>query len=197
MGESSALYRSDILNGWKEISSYLRMGIRTAQRYEEFGLPVRRPAGRHTGSVMATKIQLDAWITARPIRHSSSGSGPRSSPTWADFKAGIAEMKRLRTEMMRLRSEAVVSLEALHARLAFMQRGSGEKSLRLPNAHVVRPCFGGPGSHLAGRRSLGMRADGSILSAVCSCVESDPKDFSSVIQVFADLAVDRDRYVFL
>jgi hypothetical protein len=127
--EMDALHRTDILSGWKEISNYLRMGVRTVQRYEEFGLPVRRPAGKRRGSVLATKTELDSWITARPIRQGfhSAGSSTGASPTWTDFKAGIAEMKRLRTEMMRLRTEAVMSLEALHARLTFMQGVSGEK----------------------------------------------------------------------
>lgn len=95
--EMNASDRTNILSGWKEISNYLRMGVRTVQRYEEFGLPVRRPAGRRRGSVIATKTELDIWITARPIRFGvcSFGSGAKAPPPWIDFKAGIAEMKRL------------------------------------------------------------------------------------------------------
>lgn len=115
--------RADILNGWKEISNYLRMGIRTVQRYEEFGLPVRRPAGRQRGSVLANKAELDAWIIARPIRDISRPSSLTTirSTAWTDFKAGIAEMRRLREEMIRLRADAVISLEALRGRVLFMQ----------------------------------------------------------------------------
>jgi hypothetical protein len=117
------LPRTDLLTGWKEISIYLRMGVRTVQRYEKFGLPVRRPAGGTRGSVIAAPVELDRWVTACPIGHAFclSVSRPETSPTWTDFKSGIAEMKRLRTEMMRLRTEAVLSLEALHARLVFLQ----------------------------------------------------------------------------
>ena len=58
-----------ILSGWKEIANYLGKGVRTVQRYEgELRLPVRRPAGRARGSVLATKLELDAWVTACPIR---------------------------------------------------------------------------------------------------------------------------------
>lgn len=124
--EIDAPLQREILNGWKEISNYLRMGIRTVQRYERFGLPVRRPTGKSRSAVLATKDELDSWITARPIRERfhSSPSSVRHSPTWEDFRAGLAEMKRLREEMARLRGEAVASLETLQGRLRFIdQRG--------------------------------------------------------------------------
>jgi hypothetical protein len=135
LAEINASDRVDILNGWKEISSYLRMGVRTVQRYEEFGLPVRRPGGRRRGSVFATKAELDAWIIARPARDISrlAGFTMRVSGEWADFKAGIAEMKRLRAEMIRLRTDAVASLENLRGRVLFIQGVTGGKLLEFPN----------------------------------------------------------------
>jgi hypothetical protein len=140
LAEINASDRADILNGWKEISTYLRMGVRTVQRYEEFGLPVRRPAGRQRGSVFATKVELDAWITARPVRDISRSSAVpmKRLSEWTDFKAGIAEMKRLRVEMIRLRTDAVASLEALRGRVLFMQGVTGGKFLDLPNAWLAR-----------------------------------------------------------
>lgn len=121
--ESNAVGRTNLLNGWKEISSFLRMGVRTVQRYEEFGLPVRRLAGKQRGSVIAEKSELDAWMTARPVR----GLAPqnpvplRQSPEWAGFRARLSEMKRLRVETERLRDEAVASLESLNRRVLLMQ----------------------------------------------------------------------------
>jgi hypothetical protein len=57
------------LSGWKDIASYLGKGVRTVQRYErDLALPVRRPAGKSTGSVVATRAELDAWVGASPIR---------------------------------------------------------------------------------------------------------------------------------
>ncbi|HEX6802564.1 MAG TPA: hypothetical protein VF133_02710 [Terriglobales bacterium] len=54
-----------ILSGWKEIASYLRKGVRTIQRYErEMGLPIHRPAGKSSGAVVATKTELDEWVTS-------------------------------------------------------------------------------------------------------------------------------------
>jgi hypothetical protein len=52
-----------ILNGWKEISSYLDRGVRTAQRWElQFGMPVHRPASRLRTAVVAFADELDEWL---------------------------------------------------------------------------------------------------------------------------------------
>jgi hypothetical protein len=105
------------LSGWKEIANYLGKGVRTVQRYERaLGLPVRRPAGNATGSVVATKPELDAWVAASPIRESfrltktESGAGSRTTKS---IMSGIEEMTRLREQMMALRSDMRTSVQAL------------------------------------------------------------------------------------
>lgn len=46
---------------WVERHRQIGNGVRTGQRYElELGLPVRRPAVKPTGSVIAVKSDLDA-----------------------------------------------------------------------------------------------------------------------------------------
>ena len=106
-----------ILSGWKEIANYLGKGVRTIQRYEcGLGLPIRRPAGRSMGPVIATKAEIDAWITARPIRE-----GFRLSLHRADNAAikglnqGVTELHRLREESAELRHEIRGAREALKA----------------------------------------------------------------------------------
>jgi hypothetical protein len=57
----------EILTGWKQIARHLGMGVRTVQRYERTSaLPIRRPTGKLNGSVIATKAELDAWVSASP-----------------------------------------------------------------------------------------------------------------------------------
>jgi len=57
--------RLEILSGWKEIANYLGKGVRTVQRYErDLGLPVHRLAGKPAGYVIATKSELDEWVTS-------------------------------------------------------------------------------------------------------------------------------------
>jgi len=54
-----------ILTGWKEISNHLRYGVRTLQRWERKGLPVRRVNQSPRSPVVADSDELDAWILHR------------------------------------------------------------------------------------------------------------------------------------
>ena len=61
-----------VFHGWKDIAHYLSIGVRTAQRYErELDLPVRRPSGYMTGSVIAAKDELDSWVRSRTTAQES------------------------------------------------------------------------------------------------------------------------------
>ena len=56
-----------MLTSWKDIADYLGKSIRTVQRWErELGLPVRRPAAKQNGVVIALPEELDAWVHAMP-----------------------------------------------------------------------------------------------------------------------------------
>ncbi len=101
------------LSGWKEIANYLGKGVRTVQRYEwQMGLPVRRPAGKPRGSVVATKAELDAWVCASPIREAFhlTRLAPDSQASAKAMRNGIQEMCRLRDEMLPLRADLHSSL---------------------------------------------------------------------------------------
>jgi len=80
------------------------MSVRTVQRYERcLGLPVRRPAGNSAGSVVATKAELDAWVSASPIREAFHlVTLPQTS---SEVEDGLQEMRRLRAQMNAIRTE--------------------------------------------------------------------------------------------
>lgn len=60
---------SRILKSWKEISAHLRVGTRTAQRWErDFELPVHRTRDHSGSAVMALVEELDMWLQTRPAR---------------------------------------------------------------------------------------------------------------------------------
>jgi len=117
--------QSQFLSGWKEIANYLDKGVRTVQRYErEHGLPVRRPAAKSTGSVLATKAELDAWVTASPIREVfrlSRQAPNQTSGINVSNKDGVAEMVRLREQMTGLRNEVRTSVQVLRDSLHVLQ----------------------------------------------------------------------------
>lgn len=113
------------LSGWKDIANYLGKGVRTVQRYErEFGLPVRRPAGKPWGSVLATKPELDAWIMASPIREAFHLSRPAANledATGAAIKKGLETMSQLRDQMLALRAEVRASVQTLRGSVHDLQ----------------------------------------------------------------------------
>lgn len=52
-----------ILKSWKEIASYLGVGIRTAQRWTlQRGLPVQRPGAPHRTAVLGFADDIDRWL---------------------------------------------------------------------------------------------------------------------------------------
>ena len=122
------------LSGWKEIANYLGKGVRTVQRYErKMGLPVRRPAGKAAGSVIATKAELDAWVSASPIREIFQLRDPR--PDYAsqthDLKTRLSEMTQLREQMFALRHEIRESVALLHNSIGELQQTLTPKPLRI------------------------------------------------------------------
>lgn len=66
---------------WKEIALYMGRGVRTVQRWEAYGLPVHRPAGRERSAVFAIEHELDAWMQqtqtqlCRPLRSNGDVDG--------------------------------------------------------------------------------------------------------------------------
>ena len=111
---------SQILSGWKEIANYLRKGVRTVQRYErELGLPVRRPAGESTGSVMATKVELDAWVAAAPFRDGFQLTirSVDNSALLNGLKLKLEHLAQLKLETEALRKELSSAVQSLRQNL--------------------------------------------------------------------------------
>ena len=99
-------------------------GVRTIQRYErDLGLPVRRPAGNSTGSVVATRVELDAWIAASPIREAFqlTRQDTPSTAVTTSIRTGLAEMSRLREQMTELRNKVRTSVQLLRDSLYGLQ----------------------------------------------------------------------------
>jgi hypothetical protein len=116
-----------ILNGWKEISSYHKRSVRTVQRWEaQLGLPVYRPALKDRSAVMAFSDELDGWIS-----RSSPGAGEEGAAL-NGYEANDADLSRvldnmntmvlgsaeLSAQMRLLQEELRQSLKIYHYRLA-------------------------------------------------------------------------------
>jgi len=161
-----ALEKPQFLCGWKDIANYMGKGVRTLQRYERFlGLPVRRPAGKPRGSVVATRAEIDAWVAASPIRGALYLSAPRRDPAafTAAMKEGIAEMTRLRDQMTMLRLEVSQSVRVLHESIESV-RGEMTNNWRRQSAlaGLLLPIRGLPNLTEAGVRSKAPNASARL-----------------------------------
>ena len=79
-----------ILNSWKEIAEYMRMRVRTVQRYEaKLGLPIHRVTGRSRSAVFAFSEEIDRWLFASPMR--SNIQATRTCQTFSSLFEALEE----------------------------------------------------------------------------------------------------------
>jgi hypothetical protein len=98
-----------ILTGWKEISNHLRRGMRTVQRWEHNGLPVKRVSNSPRSPIVADSEELDAWILHR------MQLPPGAPQKLAD---NLQNARQLRSEAQKLRKELQDRMDALRKTLA-------------------------------------------------------------------------------
>jgi len=95
-----------ILTGWKEIAAHLRRDVRTTQRWEHRGLPIKRVANTPRAPVVADSDELDAWTLRDPI-----AIGDALTPELR--RATIQRARQLRAEAHRAREPLHLTMEAL------------------------------------------------------------------------------------
>ena len=98
-----------IFSTWKEIAAYLRVGVRTVQRYEEkWAFPIRRPYSRNRSSVMALVDEIDRWLqtTGNAIsvgRQTAAPSQPKALNSWKEIaeyvNRGVRTVQRYRCDL--------------------------------------------------------------------------------------------------
>lgn len=100
-----------VLSGWKDIAGYLRRGLRTVQRWEGKGLPVRRPVPGKRSHVITYSEELDRWVRHRPHQAPPNHMVviiSRAKQLCEDARINLtdlrAHMQALREEMANLRS---------------------------------------------------------------------------------------------
>jgi hypothetical protein len=104
-----------LLNSWKEIALYLGRGVRTAQRWERYGLPVRRLAPGPRASVIADTGDIDAWISAARVTRNGKARTTPAPALRGELFETIRQSRQLRGEMAALRESTDKSLAELIA----------------------------------------------------------------------------------
>ena len=96
--------RANFLNGWKDIANYLGRGVRTVQRWEALGLPVRRPNSRLRSAVLSTAEEIDAWLEQCGNGRSDALQRLSGAPTDA-YGSLLQQLVGLRDQIEQLRTE--------------------------------------------------------------------------------------------
>ena len=77
----SAKPLDDRLDSWKEIAVYLNRDVTTVQRWEKReGMPVHRHLHEKTGSVYASRAELDGWVRGRKAQAAPENGDIATSP---------------------------------------------------------------------------------------------------------------------
>ena len=127
-----------VLNGWKEIAKHLRIGVRTAQRWESMriGLPIHRP--KHDGIVCAFSEELDEWMRMpRPALVDQDG---RSDPRFRYRVLLVDDDEQLLSTAAAILTDAGFDVRTAHDgfhALAVMRQGGVPEllvsDLKMPN----------------------------------------------------------------
>jgi hypothetical protein len=100
-----------ILSGWKQIAQYMLRSVRTVQRWEPYGLSVRRPVPGRRSHVTAQSADIDAWLRSGRLRQMID----------VDLIATIATAKKLCDEAQRSRENMLLNVEALRKQIAILR----------------------------------------------------------------------------
>lgn len=100
-----------LLTGWKEIANYLRCGVRTAQRWEKYGLPVIRRLPGDRAPVHAESSELDTWLRNGRMRRTVD----------EELLANMERARKLREEIQQTRENLRLKLDALKKEVAALR----------------------------------------------------------------------------
>ena len=116
---------NSLLSSWKEIATYLNRGVRTVQRWEKIGLPVRRVHNGPRAPVVALADDLDRWIRATRMNGTQN---PRDAKRLIIHEAlldSVQQSRTLRSKGASLRQSEHEALTRLLDNLASLQKSCG------------------------------------------------------------------------
>jgi hypothetical protein len=89
-----------LLNGWKEIADYVQRGVRTVQRWEHLGLPVRRLTQSVRSPVIALAEEVDEWFARWPKNGPSDLLSEVAKARRRELHEQIAKLKHRSAELV-------------------------------------------------------------------------------------------------
>jgi hypothetical protein len=86
-----------ILNSWKEIARYMDRGVRTVQRWENDGLPIRRVGAGKRAPVFAFTVEIDKWLR----QHGTAAAPDHITTSQSDISKLVNESQLLLSSLQR------------------------------------------------------------------------------------------------
>lgn len=117
--------RTHLLQSWKEIANYLRRGVRTVQRWQALGLPVRRLGRGPKPPVVADPRDLDRWLQGAQVRGFKTSQPAESLANGNVVSDSLQQARRLREQMSVLREFHIASRDRFMATLTSLEKNCG------------------------------------------------------------------------
>src|SRR5436309_3018347 len=105
--------KAGLLNSWKEIANYLGRGVRTVQRWEKCGLPVRRMGAGSRAPVIANKPEIDRWMESTRAHGFGAVVDAEQLVCRGELRSSILQSRTLIKEMVELRQTQAKNLNTL------------------------------------------------------------------------------------
>lgn len=121
------------LSSWKEIARYLDRGVRTVQRWEKMGLPVRRVHSGPRAPVVAAVDDLDRWIRSANSHGFQTPQNGNHLFLRGTLLQLVQQARSLRTQNALLRQDGKAALERLLGNIIVLERSCG----LMPEAHLT------------------------------------------------------------
>ena len=110
-----------ILNGWKEIAECLHRTPRSARRWEQLGLPVRRISDSRRSQVIAFSDELENWLRMKEAWMSGFDS---VNTNRIAFRQTRQETRRLVDELRAARIEQKRLLKTIREQIGKVERAN-------------------------------------------------------------------------
>jgi hypothetical protein len=111
-----------LLSSWKEVAGYLGRGIRTVQRWEKMGLPVRRIGHGQRAPVIADARAIDRWLQTAKSRGFEQAAPESLLSVQGKLHQSIERSYSLQLQMLALHESQQDSMQRLVLNIRALQR---------------------------------------------------------------------------
>jgi len=126
--------KAGLLNSWKEVASYLGRGVRTVQRWESLGLPVRRVGNGSRAPVIAYTSDIDRWMQQARSGGLLGKEMVEQVLCKGDLRESIEQSRMLREQLALLRANQRNTMTELMSTISKLEKSCSNQEVDLSHA---------------------------------------------------------------